>query len=237
MKSHFILLTVLLMLFAQCTKEKKTETLQVSVSEFDTLTINSVFDVYLIQGDSNHITIEGNPKIMEKVRVESSNNTLNVYNDFNGKWLYPSNNRIKLTITTNGLSRINAGETSNIQTLNTLTGNEIGIVMTSKLNQATLDINCNSFYFWNNFPCGGKLTLRGAVHELKIWSVALMAVDAKDLTADIATLENKSKGEISATVTQFLHYRIGGTGNIHLWGNPTELVDTGSDGDGTLIQH
>ena len=60
---------------------------------------------------------------------------------------------------------------------------------------------------------------------------------AKDLIADIATLENKSKGDISATVTQFLHYRIGGSGNIQLWGNPANLVDTGSDGDGILIQH
>jgi hypothetical protein len=75
------------------------------------------------------------------------------------------------------------------------------------------------------------------VHELKIWSVALMSVDAKDLTADIANLENKSKGDISATVTQFLHYRIGGSGNIHLWGNPTQVMDTGSDGEGKIIQH
>jgi hypothetical protein len=237
MKTRFIFLALLLVLCAQCTKEKKTEMVQLSISEFDTLTLNSVFDVYLIQGDSNHITLEGNPKILEKVRAEVTNNTLNVYNDFSGKWLHPSNNHIKLTITTNGLTRINSGETCNIQTLNTLTGNEIGIVMTSKLNQATLDINCNSFYFWNNFPCGGKLTLRGNTHELKIWSVALMAVDAKGLNADIATLDNKSKGEITATVTQFVHYRIGGKGNIQLWGNAPQVVDLGSDGDGKLIQH
>lgn len=237
MRQLILFLPFLAMLFVQCTKEKPIETVQISLSEFDTLTLNSVFDVYLIQGDSNFVTIEGNPKIIKKVRAEVMNNTLNFYNDFSEKWLHPSNNRIKLTITTNGLTRINAGETSNIQTLNTLTGNEIGIVMTSKLNQATLDINCNSFYFWNNFPCGGKLTLRGNVHELKIWSVALMAVDAKDLTANIATLENKSKGDISATVTQFLHYRIGGSGNIQLWGNPAQVVDTGSNGDGKFIQH
>ena len=237
MRQLILLVPFLALIFVRCTKEKPTETVKISLSEFDTLTLNNVFDVYLIQGDSNFVTIEGNPKIIEKVRAEVTNNTLNFYNDFGGKWLYPSNNRIKLTITTNGLTRINAGETSNIQTLNTLTGNEIGIVMTSKLNQATLDINCNSFYFWNNFPCGGKLTLRGSVHELKIWAVALMAVDAQGLSADIATLENKSKGDISATVTQFLHYRIGGTGNIHLWGNPAQIVDTGSDGDGKIIQH
>lgn len=237
MKTRFLFLALLLFLFAQCAKEKKIETLHVSLAEFDTLTINSVFDVYLIQGESNHITMEGNPKILEKVRAEVSDNTLNVYNDFDGKWLYPSHNRIKLTITTNGLTRINSGETSNIQTLNTLIGNEIGIVMTSKLNQATLDINCNSFYFWNNFPCGGKLTLRGNTHELKIWSVALMTIDAQALVADVATLENKSKGDITANVTQYVHYLIGGTGNIHLWGNPPQVIDTGSDGDGTLIQH
>jgi hypothetical protein len=237
MRQLILFLPLLALLFVRCNKEKPTETVQISLSEFDTLTLNSVFDVYLIQGDSNFVTLEGNPKVIEKVRAEVTNNTLNVYNDFSGKWLHPSNNRIKLTITTNGLTRINSGETCNIQTLNTLTGNEIGIVMTSKLNQATLDINCNSFYFWNNFPCGGKLTLRGNTHELKIWSVALMAVDAKDLTADIATLENKSKGDISATVTQFVHYKIGGSGNIQLWGHPTNLVDTGSDGDGKLIQH
>jgi hypothetical protein len=64
-----------------------------------------------------------------------------------------------------------------------------------------------------------------------------MAVDAQALVADVATLENKSKGDISANVTQFVHYRIGGTGNIHLWGNAPQVVDLGSDGDGKIIQH
>jgi hypothetical protein len=209
--------------------------INVALEEFDTLTLNSVFNVELIQGTTNSISIEGAEKIIEKVDFNIENNTLTLLNNFKGNWIYPKKNKITVKLTVNNLSRINANETCNIRTLNTLTGNEIGLVMTSKLNEATFTVDCNSFYFWNNFPCGGKINLSGSTNELKIWNVALMSVDAKNLVSNVVSIENSSKGDCRINCIQKLTYSIKGEGNIFLTGDPTELLKIEETSTGKLI--
>ncbi|MFN5844084.1 MAG: GIN domain-containing protein [Flavobacteriia bacterium] len=234
-----IVYTVLLFLSVSlfsCKKAMEEVTIEKSLNEFDTLTVNSVFEIQLTQGSSNSIRIEGAQKILENVEIAIENNTLTLSNSFKGNWLYPKKNKVRVYITTNGLHRINSNETSNIRTTNKLTGNEIGLVMTSKLNEANLAIDCNSFYFWNNHPCGGKVVLTGQTNELKVWSYALMAIDASDLNTPIASVENNSKGDCRIYCTTKLTYSILGTGNIYLSGDPTEIIKIEESSTGQLIQ-
>lgn len=206
-----------------------------SLDEFDTLTINSVFEVHLIQGTTNSIKLEGAKKILGKINYTVENNKLTIENTFNGNWMHPAKNKIKIYLTVNNLCRINVYETCNIVTDNTLTGDEIGLVMASKLNEATLDLNCNTFYYWNNFPCGGKITLRGTTNQLKIWNVALMAVDASALIANHVEVDNASKGDCKVTSLLNLTYKISGEGNLYLKGNPPSIVKIEESSTGKLI--
>lgn len=212
-----------------------TTVVEKSLIEFDTVSLQSVFEVYLTQGTQNTIRLEGAQKIIEKIDIAVENNTLTLVNNFKGNWIHPKNNKIKVFITTNGLSRINAYETCNIKTTNTLIGNEIGLVMTSKLNEATLDLNCNSFYFWNNFPCGGKVILTGKTYELKLWNYALMSVDASGFETTVAAIDNFSKGDCSVNCAQKITYSIRGTGNIYLQGNPPDVIKMEESSTGKLI--
>lgn len=206
-----------------------------SLEEFDTLTLNSVFEVHLIQGTENKIRMEGAKKIVENITVSIENNTLHLENNYHGNWMHPSKNKVKLFITVNQISRINANETCNILSDNTLTGDEIGLVMTSKLNEAALDVNCNSFYYWNNFPCGGRIKISGNTNDLKIWNVALMAVDASALIANYVTVDNASKGDCKVTSLQALTYKITGEGNLYVKGNPSEIMKIEESSTGKLI--
>lgn len=235
MRKIFFHSVLLLILVSSCQKRMEPGVINVALEEFDTLTLNSVFNVELIQGTTNSISIEGAEKIIEKVDFNIENNTLTLLNNFKGNWIYPKKNKITVKLTVNNLSRINANETCNIRTLNTLTGNEIGLVMTSKLNEATFAVDCNSFYFWNNFPCGGKINLSGTTNELKLWNVALMSVDAKNLVSNVVSIENSSKGDCRINCIQKLTYSIKGEGNIYLSGDPTELLKIEETSTGKLI--
>ena len=108
--------------------------------------------------------------------------------------------------------------------------------MASKLNEAVLQLNCTTFYYWNNHPCGGKLTLSGTVQNLRIWNFALMSVEAKDLTAYDALVENSSQGDCEVTVTGKLEYSIKNSGNIYLHGHPPQIVLKEKTSTGELIQ-
>ena len=75
--------------------------MNVALEEFDTLTLNSVFNVELIQGTTNSISIEGAEKIIEKVDFNIENNTLTLLNNFKGYWIYPKKNKITVKLTVN----------------------------------------------------------------------------------------------------------------------------------------
>jgi hypothetical protein len=98
-----------------------------------------------------------------------------------------------------------------------------------------LDLDCETFYFWNNFPCGGKVTLSGNTNILKIWNVALMAVDASKLHTSTALIENASKGDCKIFSTQSVTYTLTGEGNLYVKGNPAEIIKMEESSTGTLI--
>jgi hypothetical protein len=231
----FTTLFIWAFVIASCEKSMQTVSIQHELLEFDTVTFNSVFEVTLKQDTFNQLKIEGADKIVKDIAFDITNGHLTLKNNYKGNWVHPKNNKIKIFLTTNGLSRINANETCNIQSINTLTGGEIGLVMTSKLNEATLKVNCNSFYYWNNFPCGGKITLSGIANELKLWNVALMQVDAAELVCNIARIENASKGACKINCIQKLVYSITGEGNIYASGHPAEIVPMEISSSGQLI--
>ncbi len=234
----FILYIALLVGFLginSCKKSMDPTIIEKSLEEFDTVTFNSSFEVFLIQGTENSIKIEGAERIIDKVELSVENNSLTIKNKYKNSWLHPSKNKVKVYLTVNQLSRINANETCNIQTVNTLIGTEIGLVFTGKLNEATLDLSCNTFYYWNNFPCSGKVTLSGNTNELKIWNVALMAIDAQNLISNYVLVDNASKGDCKFTCLQTLDYAISGEGNIYVKGNPGTIIKTAETSTGKLI--
>jgi hypothetical protein len=218
-----------------CRKQKGNTSKVFSLAEFDTLKMESVFEVYLIQGNTNSMKLEGAKQIVENVSIEILNNTLKIRNAYKSNWLHPSNNKIKLYITVNQISKIVASESCQIRTLNALIGNEIGLIMASKYNSAELELDCKTFYYWNNFPCGGQIKLSGKTNELKIWNVALMAIDAKYLEAENVLISNTSKGDCKVTCRKQISYKIAGTGNIYLNGNPPIIEKIEESSSGKLI--
>lgn len=236
MRRTIALLSIVLVgIFSACKKDFELSTIEASLAQFDTLTLNSVFEVHLIQGISNEIKIEGASKILSKVTYTIENNNLIIENNYHGNWMHPKHNKVKIYLTVDQLNRISANETCDIQTDNTLVANEIGLIMTSKLNHANLDVNCSTFYYWNNFPCGGKINLSGSCTNLKLWNVALMAVDASNLSCVDAYVDNASKGDINLRCMHQLSYKIAGEGNIINIGNPMILDKIEASGSGKLI--
>ena len=218
-----------------CKKAMTKTTMEQNLEQFDSIVLNSVFEVHLIQGSSNSIKLEGATKILENIEFSVENNTLSIENKYRGNWMHPKNNKVLVYITVDTLNLITANETCNILSDNQLVSDELGLIMKSKLNNASLDVNCTTFYYWNNFPCGGKVTVKGSCYELKIWNVAIMAVDAKELMSQFGYVENSSKGNVSVNCAQKLRYKLTGEGDIHLFGNPTLIEKIEESGKGKLI--
>ena len=234
MKRNLLYLLTLALLVSSCNKEN-TETLNIPVSGFNTLTLDDRFDVVLTQGTVEELKVTGHPALTKNVSIDQEGTELHIRSKGGSAWLRPGNNKVTLHITVKELKRININETCNVICSNALTGNEIGMVMTGKYAEAALQLNCNIFYFWNNFPCGGKVLLSGNVQQLKVWNHALMQIEAQELITQSCLIENNSKGTIRSVVQQSLTYKITGEGDIVIKGNPTNIQSLGDEGDGDLL--
>tara|TARA_B100001173_G_scaffold46805_1_gene37528 strand:- start:60 stop:770 length:711 start_codon:yes stop_codon:yes gene_type:complete len=236
MKQQLILLCFL-NLFISCKKEIVDANRVIDIVPFEQIELNDAFELFVTEGDHYSIEIFGDEKIIDYVDVNVKDKTLIIEDSRGIKWLSPKKNKIKIYVTSLPLKEITAAEGCNIETLNAITSLEFGLILTGKSNEAKLELDCNTFFYWNNFPSGGKVTLSGKTEMLKIWNFAIMSVDAKDLTTKHAIIENNSQGDCEVTVLNKLEYSINEKGNIHLYGNPSEIISNNLISSGRLIQH
>ena len=204
---------------------------------FDHVELNHSFRVYLREDSIHSVEIVGIAKAVEEVTYEVSDGILTLDNEQSSKWTNPGNNVIELYITAPALRRVVANVANDIHTLTPITSWEFVLIMKGKVNEANLELACNSFAYWNAFPCGGKVTLTGRTDVLILFNFALMSIDAKELTTRRAKVENSSKGDCAVRVTDKLEYSITGIGDIHLYGGPNEILPGEISSSGQLIEY
>jgi hypothetical protein len=203
---------------------------------FDSLVLDAVFEVEILEDEHFSLRITGTAEVIKDLSYTVQNGKLTITNSNSKLWTHPKTNPPILLISGHGLTRIEAKETCNIKTLNTITTASFGILLGGKLNIADLMLDCTNFYYWNTSPVGGRLTLKGKTDNLAIYNGALMEVDANEFPCNLATVYNGSKSDVHVFVRQHLDYSIAGTGNIYLSGNPTEIVAGELYSTGRLIK-
>lgn len=236
LNSFFLLPMLLCFSFSACKKEDATTpfTKTILTSDFNTITINGVCDVYLVQDTFCGITVRGFEKWVNTTTANVNDTNMTIETLHPGEFVHPSRENTTVYVHFKTLKRINANEVCHIRTTAPLTGYEIGLVVTTKMVMADLALNCHVFYFWNN-PNGTHLNLSGNVSELKLWCTGLSSIDAKELITDYALVENGTQGDISVRPTQTLDYSLTNTGNIYYYGNTPNIQPNIITGKGKLI--
>lgn len=234
--NQILLHIVILLLAASCSKKDDLINITQNLESFDTITINHTFNIYLIEDSVFEIEITAYEQHFNNIDFNIKNNCLVINDNTPLKFTSPTKNKVDIYIKSKPLSRINVNKTCNITTINPITSKHFGLVLASKSNQANLKLNCKNFYYWNNFPCGGKLTLSGECYSLKIWNCGLMVVDAEKLRSYNSLIENNSKGYCSTTTTNKLEYSISNVGNIYTHFPSSEVIKKEQNSSGRLIK-
>jgi hypothetical protein len=222
-------------IISSCSKEYEETVKRVGLTEFSYIEVNAAFDILLNETDSFYLEIAGDKQVVENVHYEVRGDTLYIENLSKWQWVSPKNNVPTITISSDHFTRLVANETCYTRTLTPITSDVFGLIMKSKANTASLELACRNFYFWNNFPCGGLLRLEGTVQNLTLNNFAIMRIEAKDLVAARATVNNYSKGNCSVYVTNKLEYSIHGLGDIYLYSQPAEIINNGVTSTGEFI--
>lgn len=234
----YLLLGLLGILLFSCDKQgKKAITETQDLAAFHSVELNDVFDVSLMEDTAFFIEIVGSPKMVAGVEVRVEDSVLYLDRKNGNRWYRPQSNEVQVIIHSAPLNLVTANKACYVGTINPITSYEFGLVFKDKASHGSVELNCNSFYFWNNEPTGGFLRVRGQSNFLKIWNASIMTVDAEELTTGYALIENYSQGYCSATVTNTLDYVITGFGDINVYGHPGNINKIEDTGEGELIVH
>ncbi len=205
------------------------------LDEFEEIAFFSSFDVAFYQSENPRIQMTGASDVIEEMEIVQTGGVVDIYNHLKQKWTRPGDARIQLDVYVDSLDLITAHETCFLTSVDGIKSKELGLVVGSKLNIADLNLDVDKFYYWNNFPCSGTLDFSGRADEFVVWNVALMQIDSRNCQSSFAYIENSAQTDCVVRVTERLEYNIKGSGNIVVYGNPTELIEVGNEGSGKLI--
>ena len=208
---------------------------EVAVSHFDSLAVDGMFNVFIIQDTFCLIRFVGEERNVNRCKAEFTDGHMVISGSKRGEFLHPNEKVTEVYVYVDSIKRINVREDCSIRTRTPLSGHEIGLVADTRYMEADLELNCDVFYYWNN-PNGAHVTFRGQTDALKIWNAGLGTVDASALISDYVLVENGAQNDCKVHSTQTLEYSLTSIGNIIYFGNPANIVLHETTGTGSLIK-
>jgi len=205
------------------------------LDRFKKIEFNHSFTVVFHTSSDFRIVATGSERFIEEMKITSAGDSVLLGNDQSAAWLRPESNKIRLDVYCDSLFQINATESCDLRSADTLRSENLLVIVGSKLNIADLKVNCGTFGYYNVFPCSGVMTFSGKTDQLNIWNEALMEVEASSLSANRCFVQNNSAADCRVRVRDELQYSILNRGNIVLNG-PCDLIEAiDQSGEGELL--
>ena len=186
---------------------------------------------------ANSITVRGSSSIVDGVHYKVDNLTLDLTSDYPYKMFKPTSNKPDIYLTITSLSRIDVAQACGLTTTGPITAGELGLVIMSKYADVNLDLDCQTFYYWDYSLSGGQMRLAGKTGILKIWNYSLMNIDAsEEFDAVKVYCDNSARSPCYVKAATELNYNIRGQGNIYYYGDPATIVKGEVTSSGRLIK-
>jgi hypothetical protein len=235
---YHLFMAILMTVCISCSDDEASHSVTTPLSAFKQVECHSAFNVFLKEDTAFSIQAIGNQDVVEQLVFAVSDSVLKIEDPRKSEWRTPTSNKVELYITSPPLSKLSTFEACKISTLNPITSDEFGLVLGGKANEATLQLDCDIFYHWSGSISGGKITLEGNCSTLKLWNTGLVQIDAFNLQANYAFVENKSRGNCEVKVSTKIDYSIFNTGDIIVYGEPQEINELTNNEDalGQLIK-
>jgi len=196
------------------------------VSTFNAIDVSGAFDVKLIQGTTNSVTVEADDNLMDLIRTEVQGNKLVIEN----KRPISHSKSLKVFVTFIELKSIDLSGAVNIESQGKLTLPELSIDG-SGASDAKLDLDLQRL----SIDCSGgsKLKLSGTAKDVGVDASGAVDLFAYDLLAENYKLSISGAGKAEINVTKNMNIDISGAGSVHYKGNPANVYQDIS-GAGTV---
>jgi hypothetical protein len=207
------------------------DTKTITVNSYDEINIVGFMDVDLVAGKEGSITIASPSNILPFIKVESQNNTLQIYYDpwrFAGfNFQFGNNNRTLVTVPFESLNRIKLTGSGKVVSNNPIVSDSL----IADLNgSGDMTLNTIVSKLVTSTTGSGDMKLQGTADNFSTQVFGSGSVKASDLETQSATVDISGSGDVQLWATQNLIASVFGSGNVFFKGNPVakEIKVSGS---------
>ncbi|MTI39357.1 head GIN domain-containing protein [Fulvivirga lutimaris] len=217
-----------------CLKSAGSEATQVyDLPEFDKMTINNEFKVYLTYGTEKSVSVTAGENLLSDISLEVINGELMVRNNAGCKWVRSYDFPI-LEITTDDLNLVEIIGGSEFYSTNTL--RYPALFMKSKNSNGLINLDIDMLDFGVD---GNEITnyyIEGVVTNLNLtFSSGDSRFDGGDLLVINAKVIHNGSNDIIVNVTESLTGSIGSTGDLTYVGQAPQFIDVNITNRGRLV--
>lgn len=226
MKKIIILTCLLAFTLTSWAQEKQTR----NVGDFTSISFGISGDLYLTQGNSTKVVIEGDEEDLEKIQTEVSGDRLRIYtknSNWNWNW---GNSKIKVYITVKNFDGLNVSGSGDAVSDGVIRGGDVKLSisgsgsMDMKLEATTLDMGISG---------SGSISLRGKAVSSDLSISGSGKLDAADFIVETVEVHISGSGSARVHATKEIDSRISGSGSVRYAGDPDKVYNK-SSGSGSV---
>ncbi|GEM_PF-175225 len=199
-----------------------------ALKPFKRLEVNGAFDIVLIQGDREEVTIETDDNIHEYIHVDQDGDRLilDMSNDVNFK----KTTKLAITVSFKDLVEIRSNGVGDITSENQIKGKNLDVQIYG-VGDITMDVNYRELEV--GYAGVGDVTLKGDANKVFIDCSGVGDVDTYGLTANELSLEHSGVGDANIFADESVTIEFSGVGSINYKGNP-ETKEIRKEGIGSV---
>ena len=200
-----------------------------SVSGFSGLSVSSGIDVYLSQGGSERLTLEGHNVDEDRVISEVKNGTLRLYIDRKGfgGWNFGRNNYVKAYLTFRQLNNLQASGGADVFGQGRLSFNDLNLEASGgsdvKLDLRADDLNVSA-------SGGADAVIQGSARTLNANGSGGADLDARKLTVEVCNANSSGGSDVYVNASKELTMKASGGSDIYYYGSARVLGKSESGG-------
>lgn len=198
-----------------------------SVSPFEKIKIEGVFNIYFIQGNEEMVEVETDENLQDYVSVKTKDNTLYVSTN-EDDIEYSTKNNIFITlknINSIDINSVGKIECKTVLVLERLTLDYDGVGKT------VLNLDCGQFNA--DIASVGSLTIKGKAKSANIEHAGVGSVNAFDFKVEYLSLNHSGIGSVEAFAIKELSITSSGIGSVRFKG-PAEIKKLETSGLGSV---
>jgi len=199
---------------------------QLELDDFHGLQLSGSDKLYISQGPSQEVRVEGEQNIIDLLRTDVSGGIWNIRT----RGCVGKHEQLVFYVTLPDISALSVSGSGDIIGENLISADAIDFQVTGSGSitaaiQADVDAEVTG---------SGKLNLKGESESLKIKITGSGECDTYDLQAEVVEVEVQGSGEAYVTALDQLDVSIKGSGNVYYRGSPT--INSSITGSGKLIK-